>query len=551
MGESAAPAMSALGRALGERVGRADPRTLPTPYLVGVVACWLLTLLVAVVVLVPGLSDGIEGAVLGLRVLVVAALAALAGTAALLLRRDDVPRALREVAHAGVAGAPLLLLLAADRLAVFAVIAGVLFVLAEVAAHRRRTPPLLLALLVASGWLVLLAAQFTPGAARGATWIALFGVAAAFAAFGSYYAVARAAESRVGWMRPVFRDDLPLLLVAAVVVAAVALVGLRLTVARELFPDPDPRLWSPLDTAPTSWLHAVGVAALVVGFAARSVRRPLRRSGERGITAALAIAGNAHLALAVLVLVAGLVVAAATGRFAEFGIPPLLVAALKFAGVVAITVVALLPPFQGSTARAIAVVTGGYLLPLTLVALLGQAGVALPGMLAGLPATPVQVALPLLLVAVAGAALPPLRRMLGTGLVVRLAVVPLVAVHAGWLLPAAWSELGRLVLVVGVVVGLLFLLPRAAADPDRRGRDVLAASAGQLLALVVFVLALPSLLDDPQLVVLGLFWLSVAVIAALTVRAETPRDDQLAGSSAASTSAYSATRSRKSASLGP
>jgi hypothetical protein len=550
MGESAAPAMSALGRALGERVGRADPRTLPTPYLVGVVACWLLTLLVAVVVLVPGLSDGIEGAVLGLRVLVVATLAALAGTAALLLRRDDVPRALREVAHAGVAGAPTLLL-AADRLAAFAVIAAVLFVLAEGAAHRRRTPPLLLALLVASGWLVLLAAQFTPGAGRGATWIALFGVAAAFAAFGSYYAVARAAESRVGWMRPVFRDDLRPLVVAAVVVPAVALTVLRLTIARELFPDPDPRLWSPLDTAPTSWLHAVGVAALVVGFAARSVRRPLRRSGERGITAALAVAGNAHLALAVLVLVAGLVLAAATGRFAEFDIPPLLVAALKFAGVVVITVVALLPPFRGTTARAIAVVTGGYLLPLTLVGLLGQAGVALPGMLAGLPATPVQVALPLLLVAVAGAALPPLRRMLGTGLVVRLAVVPLVAVHAGWLLPAAWSELGRLVLVVGVVVGLLFLLPRAAADPDRRGREVLASSAGQLLVLVLFVLALPSLLDDPQLVVLGLFWLSVAVIAALTVRAETPRDDQLAGSSAASTSAYSATRSRKSASLGP
>jgi hypothetical protein len=91
-------------------------------------------------------------------------------------------------------------------------------------------------------------------------------------------------------------------------------------------------------------------------------------------------------------------------------------------------------------------------------------------------------------------------------------------VHAGWLLPAAWSGLGRIALVVGVVLAVLFLLPKLAADRDRHALDLLAASGGQLLALVVFLLALPSFLDDPQIIVLGLFWLSVAVIAALTVR---------------------------------
>jgi len=44
--------------------------------------------------------------------------------------------------------------------------------------------------------------------------------------------------------------------------------------------------------------------------------------------------------------------------------------------------------------------------------------------------------------------------------VLRLAVVPLIAVHAGWLLPVAWSGLGRWLLVLGIV----------AARRARRGR---------------------------------------------------------------------------------
>jgi hypothetical protein len=121
-------------------------------------------------------------------------------------------------------------------------------------------------------------------------------------------------------------------------------------------------------------------------------------------------------------------------------------------------------------------------------------------------------------VALVGVVVPAVRRVLGPGLVARLAIVPLVAVHAGWLLPAAWSEFGRVVVVVGVLVALLFLMPTASADRERHGHDLLAASRGQLFALVVFVLALPALLDDPQLVVLGVFWLSIPVLTALTVR---------------------------------
>jgi hypothetical protein len=524
---------------LSSRVGRLRLSRIPTPYLGWVLACWVIALLLAFAILVPGGTDGIVArpagssglvgsftAPLGIRLLVVAAGGILAGTllVALLVReRIELSRRVtREVALAAAGGFPVLPL-AADREWVFAGAALVVLGLAEVAAHRPGVASaggaVLVGLLTAATWGVLFAAQLTTASAAGGwAWVALFGFAAAFAAFGSYYGVARAAESRVALLRPLFRDDLPGLAVAAVVAAAIVLAALRLTVARDLFPSPDPELWSPFAKAPISWLHAAAVAALVVAIAARSVRRPLARSRERRVTAALAVAGNADLAIGVAVILLAMVLAAVLGGFVIPDVPPVVVAALKFGGVVAITVVALLPPFRGSASKALAVVSGVYLVPLTLNGLLGGLGVTLPPGLAGYPASPVQVMIALLVAAVVGVLVPVARRAFGAGLVVRFAVVPIVAVHAGWLLPAAWSPAGRIVLVVGVLVAVLLLLPPLAESGERHALDVLTASGGQVLALVVFTLALPSLIDDSQLVVLGLFWLSVAVIAALTVR---------------------------------
>jgi len=533
---------------LGSRIGRVRPDRIPAPYLGWVVACWLVTVLLAAVILFPGATDGIAAqqtgssglvglfaAPLGIRVLAVAAAGILAGTllVALLVRErlDPAParRVAREFALAAAGGFPVLAL-AADREWVFAGAALVVLGLAELAAHRPSVGSpggtVLVGLLTTAIWGVLLVAQLTtPSGAGSWTWIALFGFAAAFAAFGSYYGVARAAESRVGWLRPLFRDDRPVVAVVGIVAAVVVVVALRLTVARALFPPPDPELWSPLAKAPISWLHAAAVAALLVVVAARSVRAPLRRARERRVTAALAVAGNADLAVGVVVILAGMVLAALVGGFFTPDVPLVVVAALKFLGVVAVTVVALLPPFRGTAARALAVVSGAYLIPLTLNGLLGAAGVTLPEGLAGYPASPVQVMLALVAVAVVAAVVPALRVALGTGLVVRLALVPLVAVHAGWLLPAAWTELGRVVFVVGVLLAVLFFLPRLAEDRDRHALDVLVASGGQALALVVFALAIPSFLDEPQVVVLGLFWLAVAVIAALTVRVADSESD--------------------------
>jgi hypothetical protein len=526
--------------ALGARIGLLRPDLVPARDLVWIVACWTLTVVAVVIILFPGSTDGIVArqagssgliglfmAPLGIRVFLLGAAALLAGTLVLVLRRSDAGAVARELGLAVAAVFPTLALLA-DRQWALAGIALVLAAAAEVIAHRPavRGTDTAVAVLATATWGVLLVEQFVAeDAADGWTWIALFGFAAVFAAFGSYYGVARAAESRSRRLQPLFRDDLPPAAVVGIVAVVVVLTALRLTVARDLFPTPDPRLWTPLETPPISWLHAALVAGLVVVLAARSVRHPLRRSQERRMTAALAVAGNAELAAGVAVILAGMVISAASGDFVAPGIPSVVVAALKFGGVVVITAVALLPAFRGTVARTLALITGAYLVPLTLQGLLreGEPDVV------GFAATPVQVALLLLAVAVVGVVFPAVRRMLGSALTVRLAVVPFVAVHAGWLLPAAWTDLGRIVLVVGVVLALLFLLPPLAADRERHALDLLGASAGQLLALVVFLLALPSFLDDPQLVVLGLFWLSVAVVAALTVRTAAAEEPAASG----------------------
>jgi len=191
----------------------------------------------------------------------------------------------------------------------------------------------------------------------------------------------------------------------------------------------------------------------------------------------------------------------------------------KFIGVIVLTLVVLLPPFRRTAARWIGITTGIFLAATTLSATLATAGVRLPPALDRFPATPVQVLLVLLVVAVLLAIWNVVRpaRRINPGLVARLAVVPLIAVHAGWLLPAAWSGLGRIVVVIGVLLALFWLMPPVAADRTRHGLTVLGASLAQLVALLVFVLAIPSLFADGALTVLGLLWLSVPIIAALTI----------------------------------
>jgi hypothetical protein len=502
-----------------------------------IVACWVLTLAIAVLLLVPGLADDVTVDPVGaahildrflapawLRMLLVVACGGVAAVAAVLalLRRSADPvgssRLRREAALALVAFPPLALV--ADRILIPAVAAGLLAIMAEVLAHSGRPTRARAAwvgVIAFLPWAVLAATQpFV--ATDGWTWAVLFGLAAGFAAFGSYYGVQRAAESRTAAVAFLFRTRIPPIGVLGIVAAVVALVVLRLTVLREAFPEPDPTLWSPFaKESPLSWVHAALVALLIVLVGWRSTRRPLRRFGERRIAAALAAVGNVELVLGSVVIVGAFLVAVVVGAADLPDAWLAWVPALKVGGVVVIGLSALLPWMRGTAARVLAAITAVYLLPATTQTALVSEGIELPPGIAGFAATPVQVMLLLLAAALVLALVGLARAPVPRPFVLRLAIVPFIAVHAGWLLPVAWSDLGRWLLVLGIVASLVLFLPTPDADPARRGIGLLAASGAQLLAITVAALAIPSLYEDGTLVVLGLLWLAVTVVVSLVI----------------------------------
>jgi hypothetical protein len=537
------------------RISRLRPDHVPAGYRAWIIACWAVSLGVAAVILIPSLTDAVSaegtGAIarftapVGFRVAVAIACSALAGASVVWVllrhRMQRPPRArdavLREAVIIAVAVFPVAALLA-DGQRRFAAVAAVPSVALLVLAHlpRVRTRTLagpLLGVVAALSWLPLAGYQLTAPAARSESWVwvALFGAAAALAAFGSYYGVARAAETRSSRLTFLYRADLHPVLVLGIVLGGAAVAALRLTVARDLFPSPDPELWTPFGRSPISWTIAFVVASMIVIVAVRASQDPLTRFGERRIVAVLAGIGNLELAISAVVITIGIGVAVVTG--ATF-LPTewlVWVPLAKLLGVLVLGLVVLLPSFRGTAARWIALPTVVFLAATTLSTTLVTGGVLLQDPLAGFPATPVQVAILLLAAAFAlcvwNLVIP--RGEINPSLVVRLAIVPLIAVHAGWLLPAAWSGLGRIVVVVTVLLALAWFMPPVAADRMRHGFHVLSASVAQLLTVVVFLLAIPSLFADGALTVLGLLWLSVPIIAALTIDTK-----ELAGEAAAS-----------------
>lgn len=508
-----------VGANLRRRVRRLQLRRVERPVLPWVLVTWALTAAAAVTQFWPGSLAGIVGAPvdaadgltgfaapLWFRLLITLAGAGVTGAAvvAQLTRRE---RGIRgELAIAGLVVLPPLTLLA-DHAWLFALAAGLLALAAEASmrlAFARAVP----ALLAAGTWLVLLVYQFSPsGALRSSwVWIALFGAAAAFAAFGAYYGVARAAESRSRGVRFLFTRRWHPLGSLAITLVALALVVLRFTVLRELFPAPDPALWTPWSRSPVSWLLAALVAAVLAVVAVRSARRPLLRVGQRRVTATLAVLGNLHLVIGAALILIGLVMAVrgpVDVPHEWLGAVPV----LKVAGVVLLGVAVVLPVFRGTAARWLVVVAVLFLLPNTIAGAIGDE--------TGFAPSPVQVTALLVVVAVALAAVNAVRQVVRPSVVVRLAVVPIVAVHAGWLLPAIWSQLGLAIAVISLVVAFLLLQPPAPRDNRAHSAALLTRGTLQLFGVCVAILAAPALLHDPSLIVLGLVWLSVVVVAAL------------------------------------
>ena len=112
-------------------------------------------------------------------------------------------------------------------------------------------------------------------------------------------------------------------------------------------------------------------------------------------------------------------------------------------------------------------------------------------------------------------------------LVVRFAVVPIIAVHAGWLLPAVWSQFGLILGAILLVLGLLLMQrPPARDNATHSARSLGNADHPADRIRRRDYSRQPSLLDDPSIIVLGLIWLSVVVVAALCIEtvARDPRE---------------------------
>jgi hypothetical protein len=294
----------------------------------------------------------------------------------------------------------------------------------------------------------------------------------------------------------------------------IALVLARSTIGRDLFNEWDAQIWAPWQKAPMSWVIAVFVGTVITVAAVRSSRDPFRRHRERLVAGSIAATGVMELALSWLAVVIGMVVAIFSGAtyledgFVDWYQPVQLVVLVVIALVVA------LPSFRRSAARSIAWASTLYLIPVLVVTVFFPA--PLPGVSV---ATSVQVTVVLLIAALALAmwnAVLPTRRV-GWRVVARLAIVPFVVVHAGLLLPAVLNWSARYVLVAAGVVSLMFLLPKIAADPRRRALDLIGASSGVLLGVIVAVLALPSIFKDEVYTVFGTLWLSVTVITGLVL----------------------------------
>jgi hypothetical protein len=378
-------------------------------------------------------------------------------------------------------------------------------------------------LLTAVVWLTLTVHVLTPAGrdATSWTWIVLPGLGAAVAAFGAYYGVARAAETRTKAIRVLFRERWNDIAVLIVVLVVTVVTVLRLTIARELFPVPDPALWFPWTRHWSSWLFAALVVGVLVVVSIRSTRHPLRRVGQRRVTLGLALLGNLQLFATGLVIVIALVLAIVGLHGAPGGFDTV-VPWLKVGGVTLLGLAMLLPALAGTAARWLGIVSALFLIPNTLSAALSRHFDAVPTF----APTPVQVLLLLLASAAVIAVVNLFRRNIRPSLVVRFAVVPLIAVHAGWLLPAVWSQFGLIIGAVLLVLGLLFLQRPPARDNATHSARSLVNATTQLFGFGIALLAAPSLLDDPSLIVLGLVWLSVVVVAAMCIETEAREPDE-------------------------
>jgi hypothetical protein len=332
--------------------------------------------------------------------------------------------------------------------------------------------------------------------------------------------VASAAESANATTGTFARRSVGRVLAGALLGAMVAVLVLRFTVLHDVFGELEAELWS-LRT-PASWPHAALIAGLIVFFALRSGRQPFEAHGQRAVTGIVSLAAGLSNLVLVATAVLLFVLLFVTGDVTD---PTPYVGYINVAGLAVLAVLTLFvfrPRYRRSTGRVGAIVGLVYLVPMIGSLVLELRASAVPPFWA----SPTQVVVLVVAIAAVLYVLGEVRRRRGgepvieRAMLVRLAVIPVVAIHAGELLPAVWSDaLSRPLVIMLSLLAFLFLSPAPSTDARQTARALVAASALQVAILGTFATTIVLEYNAEVFTVVAVIWLAVPVSAMLVCRA--------------------------------
>jgi hypothetical protein len=529
---------------LRERVRRVGLRGVPRPLAAVIVALWAAWAAIAVALLVPGAIGRFSSDVPTRDGPFLVVWCVLLGTTALVGAAGVVLVLLRAGRGGGLAAAalafvvaivpvPLLLNAMAFQPALLSLLAAVASaVLALVAGARFPSPGrsaliAATALVTALAWVPLL----TDGIASEvplsllSTYSILGTSAVAVTGFVTIGGVASAAETANTTAGSLAHRTLTPLATGLVLAAVVAVLVLRFTVLRDVFGELESGLWS-LRTV-SSWPHAVLLGLLITFLAARSVASPFRSRGQKPVIAVVSLAAGLSNLVLVAAAIMLFVVLAFTGSIID---PTPYLGYINAAGlavVLTLLLFALHPRYAHSTGRVGAIVALAYLVPMLSGLVFQLRDSALPVFWA----SPTQVVVVVVALAcglfVAGL----LRRrpVVETAMLLRLAVIPVVAIHAGEILPAVWADALSRPFVIALSLGaFLFLSPQRTADARRSTRSLVAASALQLAILGTFATSIVVDYNAEVFTVVAVIWLAIPVSAVLCCRVTRENDAPLA-----------------------
>ncbi len=285
--------------------------------------------------------------------------------------------------------------------------------------------------------------------------------------------------------------------------------------------------WRPRLSQPLSWLHAAGVAALIVCVVTRSWQRPLVARAFRPLAAVVAAgSGLGYLLGAVVGVLASAMTALnpaadATGLFVAAGaiVDSLGLLQLTLAvGILVSAVVWSLRRRPWTTGWYLWLLSGLWLVPPLI-------GVTLPEQPVTFWATPGQVDTMITLAAAGYATVAAARGQLRSRatLLVRLLVIPFLVINGAQLFPGSWTQgLLGLGVVASAVVSLGLDAPKVSADPRTNQRTVSALVAAQLALLTTVVYLAPDAALSGQLdtaAASAWLWLALPVAGVLAARA--------------------------------